>query len=181
MNITFLKSTNYLVNLSLINSFSYKNSHHIKYFNKIILCFNIRDLLLDTTSVYFPRTLWLLEHIGLQKGCVVNLKTKRVGRNQRRVLFSSQLILRSVRFFDFIYFFLCFVIYGIFRKFLNYNFKIDRLTGDYFFLLTDINIYPGFLEDFFKWFYPLLVSIILNQFDLSINQHVLQEIGFNVI
>jgi len=77
----------------------------VKTFNKIILSFNIRDSLLDTTAVYFPKTLWLLEHIGLQKGCIVNLKTKRVGRNQRRVIFSSQVVLRNVRFLDFIYFF----------------------------------------------------------------------------
>jgi ribosomal protein L5 len=180
MNIIFLRSTNYLINLSLINSFCYKNSHQIKNFNKVILGFNIRNSLLDTTAVYFPKTLWLLEHIGLQKGYVVNLKTKRVGRNQRRVIFSSQVVLRNLRFLDFIYFFLCFIIYGIFRKFLTYNFKIDRLTGDYSFIIKDINVYPGFLEDFFKWFYPLLINVILTQFDLSINQHILQELGLHV-
>jgi hypothetical protein len=180
MNIIFLRSTHNLINLSLINSFYYRNSYKINGFNKIILGFNIRDSLLDTTAVYFPKTLWLLEHIGLQKGFVINLKTKRVGRNQRRVIFSSQVILRNNRFLDFVYFFLCFVIHGIFRKFLNYNFKIDRLTGDYGFLLKDINVYPGFLEDFFKWFYPLLINIVLKQYDLTVNQHILQEIGLNV-
>jgi len=181
MNIIFLKSTNLLINLSLINSFNYKNSYQIKTFNKIVLSFNIRDSLLDTTTVYFPKTLWLLEHIGLQKGYVVNLKTKRVGRNQRRVIFSSQVVLRNIRFLDFIYFFLSFVIYGIFRKFLVYNFKMDRITSDYSFLLKDINTYPGFLEDFFKWFYPILVNVILSQFDLVINQHILQELGLTII
>jgi ribosomal protein L5 len=180
MNVIFLRSTNYLINLSLINSFFYKNSHQIKNFNKVILGFNIRDSLLDTTAVYFPKTLWLLEHIGLQKGYVVNLKTKRVGRNQRRVIFSSQVVLRNSRFLDFIYFFLCFIIYGIYRKFLTYNLKIDRLTGDYSFVIKDVNVYPGFLEDFFKWFYPLLINLILTQFNLSINQHIFQELGLYV-
>jgi ribosomal protein L5 len=181
MNQNYRKITNNLIDLSLINSFNYKNSHRLLKYNKIILSFNIRDSLLDITSIYFPKTLWLLEHIGLQKGCIVNLKTKRFGRNQRRVIFSSQVILRQNRFLDFFYFFLCFIVHGLFRKFLTYNFKIDRLTGDYSFLIKDLNVYPGFLEDFFKWFYPISVNIIMSEFDLIINQHIFQEMGLNVI
>lgn len=180
MNNNFFFSNNLLLKLSLINSFNFKNSYSVPIYNKVILNFSIRDSYIDTTSVYFPKTLWLLEHISLQKGYVINLKTKRIGRNQRRVIFSSQVILRNLNFLNFIYFFLSFIIYNIFRKFLTYNIKIDKLTGNYSFLLKDINIYPGFLEDFFKWFYPLMVNIIINHYDLVINQHILQELGFNV-
>lgn len=180
MNTNYKRIFNSLVDLSIANSFIYKNSHSIGKYNKIILSFNIRDSYLETTSVIFPKTLWLLEHIGLQKGYIINLKTKRVGRNQRRVVFSSQVILRNKNLINFIYFFLCFIVYNIFRKFLSYNYKLDKLTGDYSFSIKDINVYPGFLEDFFKWFYPLLINIIINNYDLILNQHILQEIGLNV-
>ncbi len=181
MNTNFSTINNNLINLSLVNSFNYKNSFSFSNYNKIILGFNIRDSYIETTSVYFPKTLWLLEHIGLQKGHVITLKTKRVGRNQRRVIFSSQVILRKNQFFNFIYFFLCFAIYGFFRKFISFNLNMDRLTGDYSFLIKDINIYGGYLEDFFKWFYPILVNLVMSHFDVVLNQHILQELGFNVV
>lgn len=181
MNQNFFFFYNNLIKLSLINSFNFKNSYNISKQNKIILSFNIKDSFLDITSVYFPKTLWLLEHISLQKGHIVNLKTKRFGRNQRRVIFSSRATLRNINLFDFIYFFLCFICFNLFRKFLSFNDKLDRLTANYSFFISDINVYPGFLEDFFKWLYPVMINIIIGNYDLVFNQHILQELGFNVV
>jgi hypothetical protein len=180
MNTNLNNINNFLISLSLINSFYYKNSYLLYKKKKIILNFNIQDFDIDNTSVYFPKTLWLLEHIGLQKGIVINLKTKRVGRNQRRVNFSSQIVLRNNKFLNFLYFFLCFLIYGFFRKFLIYNNKIDKITGDYLFLIKDINIFPGLLEDFFKWSYSILVKIIVSDYNIITNQHVFQELGLTL-
>ena len=52
------------------------------------------------------------------------------------------------------------------------------MTGDYSFLIKDINTYPGFLEDFFKWFYPILINIVLEHFDLTYKSTYFARVRF---
>lgn len=72
---------------SLINSFSFKNYYKVDTLDKIVIGLKINSSDFEDTAVVFPRALWLLEHVSMKKPLLSTLKTKRIGRNERRIFF----------------------------------------------------------------------------------------------
>src|SRR5258708_3828437 len=97
MNINNKSLLNNLNCLCIINSCLNHNSLVIPTIDKLFLGFKIDGAEFNETSVVFPKTLWLLEHMVSQKVVVKTLKTMRVGRNERRIFFSAQVVLRGLK------------------------------------------------------------------------------------
>lgn len=177
MNTNNKKLINYLIKCSLINSFNYKNFHQINTFDKLIINMRINISLNEETAAVFPRTVWLLEHLSGQKPVVNRLKTLRIGRNQRRIFFSTSVFLRQLNFYNFIYFYNCLLIRSIKKRESFFNRKLNKFDGNYSFTIKNINVFPGYLEDFFKWPYFVNFDFLLHNYDININRMLLQEFG----
>ena len=55
-----------------------------------------------------------------------------------------------------------------------------NLNGEYSFFIKDINAYPGFIDRFFKWKYPLIINISFNKNNFFMSNLLLQELGFEI-
>lgn len=164
----------YVSNVFLINNFKYNNPYQIYNFDKFILDIKINTSLYEEESAIFPKAMWLLEHITGQKPFVKNLKTTRIGRNQRRIFFSTKVSIRNLKVFNFIYFYNSFIIKSIKKRSVFYNRKINSLDGNYMYSIKDINIFPGYVEDFFKWPFFINCNFVLKNYDIIYNKTVLQ-------
>jgi hypothetical protein len=152
-NYTFLSS-----DFSLINTFNYKNAFFKISLNKLNLNFSIRNTD-NLNSVFFPKTLWLLEDIGFKKSITLNVKAKRTGRNERRVFFSSSNTLRGSDYLSFLYFYFCFCNVPVWQKYVYINRKFDLISSYYSFAVRNITVFPGLLENFYKWEYPIFMNL----------------------
>jgi hypothetical protein len=139
-------------------------------------------------NVSFTKVLWILEHFTIQKSFSKNYITRRVGRNEKQTIFSSSVTLRKTKLFDLCNFFTFFILRNFRRKLLKMPRKLSP-NGNFFFLIKDVSVVPGYVESFFKWPYFLffqLKFLRLNKYPLSrasskiLNKYFLQELGFKV-
>jgi ribosomal protein L5 len=177
MNTNNKSTFNYIEKYSLADNFFFNNQFQIQTFDKLIINMRINISLNEETAVIFPRTIWLLEHMSGQKPFVKNLKTKRIGRNQRRIYFSTSVTLRNNKMLSFIYFYNCFLIKTVIKRLVFYNRKINKFDGNYSFTIKNINVFPGYLEDFFKWPYFVNFNFVLRNYDVNVNKTILQNLG----
>jgi hypothetical protein len=182
MYLTYFNYTFLSLDFSLINTFNYKNAFLKISLNKLELNFSIRNTD-NLNSVFFPKTLWLLEDIGFKKSVSLKVKAKRTGRNERRVFFSSVNTLRASDYLSFVYFYFSFCVVPIWQKYVYVNRKLDFFSSHYNFSIKNITVFPGLLENFYKWEYPIFMNLSLKKTYISNYLHniqFLQEIGFSI-
>jgi len=146
----------------------------------------IRDTAIEK-NINFPKNKWLLEHVSTQKTFTKNYQIKRVGRNERRIVFSISIISRKLSAINFLYFFLLFVLPNFKKKLLRMNRKLNY-QGNYLFFVKDVSVFPGYLETFFKWRYFLFFEIKLKfarKYSTSrgskiTNKYLLQDLGLRI-
>jgi hypothetical protein len=183
MNSISYFNTTYLTKTFLLHNTTLTSPFNLSVLDKILMSAAILDSSIEKNT-NFSRTTWLLEHVATRKTCTRNYKTKRVGRNERRVVFSISVAVRKSKVLNFLYFFSLFVLPNFRKKLLRMPLKLN-LEGNFLFLVKDISVFPGYLETFFKWRYFLFFQVSLNHFKkytkyrgLKItNRYVLQDLS----
>ncbi len=156
-----MNSTHYqnIIDFDFINKFHVNTAYKIPRLEKIILRSSIRDSDYEQ-SVYFPKSIFLLEIITFQRAFVKNYKTSMKGKGQRQCSFNGIVTLRHNQMYNFINYFLHFVFLALKNNFLTINLLNDENT--FSFCLKDVTIFPGVAEHFIKWPYPLFFTLLLN-------------------
>jgi ribosomal protein L5 len=162
MNSVSYFNTIYLTKTFLLHNATLLSPLNLSLLDKILMSAAILDSSTEKNT-NFSKTTWLLEHVATRKTFTKNYKTKRVGRNERRVVFSISVAIRKSKMFNFLYFFSLFVLPNFKKKLLRMPLKLN-LQGNYLFLVKDISVFPGYLETFFKWRYFLFFQVSLNRF-----------------
>ena len=186
MNLISYSNSFYLNKSFLLHNSTLMSPYNFLMINKILATATIRDTSIEKNA-NFPRNKWLLEHVSTQKTFSKNYKIKRVGRNERRVVFSISVANRKLRAVNFLYFFLLFVLPNFRRKLLRMSKKLN-IFGNFFFLVKDISVFPGYLETFFKWRYFLHFNVELKPIKkyptrrgIKINnKYLLQDFGLRI-
>lgn len=176
----------HLTKAFLLQSATLSSPYNLSLIDKILVSSTINDTSVEK-NVNFVKDKWLLEHVSTQKTFLRNYKIKRVGRNERRVVFSISVINRKVRVVNFLYFFINFVLPNFKKRFLRMRRRLN-VSGGLIFAVKNVNVFPGYLEMFFKWRYFLFFEFRLKfpkkyavHRGLKImNKYQIQELGLKI-
>lgn len=169
MNIAHQKN---IVDFEFINKFYVNNIYKIPHLQKIILRTSVRDSEYEQTA-FFTKSLFLLEVITFQRSFVKNYKTFMKGKGQKCFSFNALVTLRNQSMYNFLYYFIHFILIMLKNNFLTINRFLDN--NSYSFCLKDITIFPGVAEFFIKWPYPLFFTLILTSKNMFYLQFMLRN------
>jgi ribosomal protein L5 len=151
----------FVVNFFLINKFTCSNVYKFPSIKKVILNTFVQDLEISV-SVYYPRSLLLLENLSFRKPIIKNIKKTLKGKKSYQICVSHLITLRKNFSFNFFNFFLYFFTRGMDEKFIKYNLFMSK-QGNYYVRVKDVSSLPGMSEQFFKWPYLLDCFFIVNK------------------
>jgi ribosomal protein L5 len=162
-----------------MNKFQCSNIYQFPSIKKVVLNTFVQDLE-TAVSVYYPRSLLLLENLSSRKSIIKSIKKILKGKKSYQVSVSHLITLRKDLFFNFLIFFIYFFTKGMEEKFIKYNlFMSDQ--GNYYIRVKDVPSLPGMSEEFFKWPYLLdcfFISSKLPIHNFFIVKYFLKYSGF---
>jgi hypothetical protein len=170
----------------LVQNSTIASPYNFSLVDKISISATVNDTSIEK-NVNFVKDNWMLEHVSSQKALVTNYKTKRVGRNERRVIFSLSVVNRKIRIINFLYFFINFVLPNFRRRFLRMQKRLS-VGGHLDFIVKNVIVFPGYLEMFFKWRYFLFFELRLKfpkKYSFRrglkvINKYQIQDLGLKI-
>lgn len=133
-----------LIDLDLINKFSFCKSINIPKLSHIVLNINLNKNEFDS-DLLNVKLMLALEILCTQKPFVKNKKQKKSSIKDKNLFFNLQSILRGKNMYDFIYFFQIFIYKYLKEKFVFINKNIEKC--DYFFSIKDLSVFPGLSEN----------------------------------
>jgi len=147
-----------LIDLDLINKFSFCKSINIPKLSKIYLNINLNKNEFES-DLLNVKLILALEILCSQKPIVKSRKQKRfLAKDKNLFCFNLQSILRGKNMYNFIYFFQTFIYKYLKEKFVFINKNLGKC--DYFFSLKDLSVFPGLGENliYSKIYLHLLLS-----------------------
>lgn len=155
--IRYFKFTNVFI---ATNVFRFNNCFNFKSINSLNIMINIEDLKSVKPYVFF-KSMALLESLTCQKSFLKNYSKLKKKKSFLNKIFTCKTTLRKVHLFNFLYLFIFFSTINFSLKFIKIS-KILNYNNNYSFTLKNITVFPGVLENFYKWSQKLSFYLIFN-------------------
>lgn len=175
MNVLDYRSLVLVNKISLINVFYFVNYYEIFDFFFLDLTMKISNLDSEV-HFFYARTTLLLDMIAGQKSSVLNYYKSIKGKDTYKVIYVSRVTLRKQNLLNFFYFLLFLSSKNIYKKYYTMS-NLCYENGNFSLVLKDISVFPGFLEYFFKWEYPLLIKFLFSRSGFLINEFYFKNLG----
>jgi ribosomal protein L5 len=183
MNCFFFQNLNNVSDFSMIDRFFFLNVKSIPKLKNINVSLVIRDMK-DEKNRWFTKAVTLIESITGRRPHILFYKKYLKGRGLRQCCYSVKASLTKPFFFNF----LSFCVYFLFPYLSKDIFSLDlnrvlRRSNNIMVFLKEPTLFPGTLENFLKWPYPLSIIFLLNSYNVFYCYYILRNffISFNSI
>jgi len=166
----------------MIDRFFFSRVQNIPKLQNITSSLVIRDLK-DEQNRRFTQGVNLLENVTGRRPHISLYKKYLKGRGIKQQCFSIKVSMTKPFFFNF----LSFCVYFLFPYlsdnafFIKAGNNVLKRNNNIVIFLKEPTVFPGTLENFLKWPYPLFIVILLNNYNIFYSYYVLRNfyISFN--
>src|ERR1700722_19504515 len=167
-----------LVNVSdfsMIDRFFFLNIRSIPKLKNISVSLVIRDMK-DEKNRWFTKAITLMESITGRRPHILFYKKYLKGRGLRQQCYAVHVSLIKPFFFNF----LSFCVYFLFPYLSKDNFFLEINNSfinnsNFFFFIREPTLFPGTLENFLKWPYPLSIIFLIDNYNVFYFYYILRN------